>query len=415
MVRVKNEAVWGQIRYLLLGSAALFLANIYYGFDNALTLGTIPRWQTLVHVHAGTLGWVTLSMIALAVWTFTGDREVSASYVRRIKTLTWISLGAFAGYILGFGLAFSRGQPFFYLLPIFGITSSLAIWAAAIYAFSQFRRQPVVTTLHLLLATGLIVAALGSTMGVLLGLEYLVGFFIPGMDRIGVHAGAMDAYLLLAAGSILELFLRKDPHQRWTRAGLLLAIAWGTSALVIIPGLLLGIMPLIMMSVPLLLVGLIIFLARGGWRGFATSPFGPGPQRWMFFGAVWTTFWGLFFVWLIANFADDFSAIPSWTGAVFAHSAFVGMMTNLLLGVYSARAEAASDIMPWGETAAMWLINLGLLAFFGLKIAADARWGALVMGVGVLLGVATMVLRLRASAVSESSAHPGSTAPVGVD
>ena len=53
--------------------------------------------------------------------------------------------------------------------------------------------------------------------------------------------------------------------------------------------------------------------------------------------------------------------------------------------------------MAWGEPAARWLINLGLLAFFALKIAGDSRLGAIVMGIGVLLGVFTMVRRLLAS------------------
>lgn len=44
-LRVRNETVWKQIKYLLLGSAVLFLINIFFGFDNALTEGDIPRWQ----------------------------------------------------------------------------------------------------------------------------------------------------------------------------------------------------------------------------------------------------------------------------------------------------------------------------------------------------------------------------------
>ncbi len=73
------------------------------------------------------------------------------------------------------------------------------------------------------------------------------------------------------------------------------------------------------------------------------------------------------------------------------------MMTNLLLGVFSARSQQARNVWPWAETAAMWLINLGLMAFFALLITAESHTGALVMGIGVLLGVVTMILRLRSS------------------
>jgi hypothetical protein len=38
-----------------------------------------------------------------------------------------------------------------------------------------------------------------------------------------------------------------------------------------------------------------------------------------------------------------------------------------------------------------------MLVFFVLKITSDTRLGAIAMGIGVLLGVVTMILRLRAS------------------
>ena len=62
---VENASVWNHIRILFLGSALLFLINIFFGFDNALTPPEtiIPRWQVLTHLHAGTLGWITLSVI----------------------------------------------------------------------------------------------------------------------------------------------------------------------------------------------------------------------------------------------------------------------------------------------------------------------------------------------------------------
>jgi hypothetical protein len=54
----------------------------------------------------------------------------------------------------------------------------------------------------------------------------------------------------------------------------------------------------------------------------------------------------------------------------------------------------------------MWLMNLGLVAFIALKVASDVRIGALVMGVGVVLGVGTAIYRLcsdRSAQVSETA------------
>ena len=73
------------------------------------------------------------------------------------------------------------------------------------------------------------------------------------------------------------------------------------------------------------------------------------------------------------------------------------MMTNLLMGVIASRGQAGIKALPWGESAAFWIINLGILTFVGLKVAADIRVGAIVMGIGVVLGVFTMFRRLLAS------------------
>ena len=399
MFPVQNNAVWRQTRILFLSSALLFLINVYFGFDNALTTGEIPRWQILIHLHAGSVGWITLSLIGLAIWVFTGQREVSGAYARRTQALVWLGVLVFAGYIASFGIAFSRGGGAFVLLPVFGTAAMLVIWAAAVFAIVQLRRQPVVTTVHLLVAGGLLVAAVGATMGVLLGLERVVGQFLPiaGEDRVGVHAGMMDTYLILVAGGIVEWFVQKDRGKRWTWPGLVQAIAWTVAAILVPTAFLLNLLDqLIPIFALLLLLGLGFFLARVAWRAIGKGPLGTGADPWGFFGALWLIIFVGLFLYAAVALGGDPSLAPHWFTAVFTHTSFVGVMTNLLLGVFSARTQDARRVLPWGELAAMWLINLGLLIFFGLHIATDSRLGAIVMGIGVLLGVVTMILRLRA-------------------
>jgi hypothetical protein len=120
-------------------------------------------------------------------------------------------------------------------------------------------------------------------------------------------------------------------------------------------------------------------------------------RAWGFFGTFWLVIYVGIFIFLAVTLPVDPTAIPLWLTAVFVHAGFVGMMTNIILGVDAARTEDASHVLSWGESTARWLINLGLLVFFVLKIATDTRLGAIVMGIGVLLGVVTMILRLRAS------------------
>jgi hypothetical protein len=402
MLRVRNEEVWNQIRIILLGAAILFLINIFFGFDNAVTTGVLPRSQTLLHLHAGSIGWITLSQLAIAIWVFTGDREVSETYARRIRTLAYLAIGIFTGYILSFGIAYSQGGSFFVLMPIFGTGAMLLIWTAAIYAFTQLRRQVVVTTVHILVAGGLLVAAVGAIMGVLLGLELAIGEqFLPipaDEDRVGVHAGMMDTYLILVAAGIVEWFVQKDPQKRWTVAGLLQALFLTVAGLIVplafLTGLLEQLLPIFAL---LLLLGLIFFLVRTGRRALARNPMRGGVRAWGFFGTFWLVIYVGIFIFLAVTLPVDPTAIPLWLTAVFVHAGFVGMMTNIILGVDAARTEDSAHVLSWGESTARWLINLGLLVFFALKITSDSRLGAIVMGIGVLLGVVTMILRLRAS------------------
>jgi len=64
------------------------------------------------------------------------------------------------------------------------------------------------------------------------------------------------------------------------------------------------------------------------------------------------------------------------------------------MGVLSARGWEKRQLLGWGEPAARWLINLGILVFIGLEIASDNNKGAIVMGIGVLLGVVTLSYRM---------------------
>ncbi|UCH61161.1 MAG: hypothetical protein JSV61_06685 [Anaerolineales bacterium] len=399
--RVKNESVWQSLKILFMGSLLIFLINIYFGFDNSLTAGEIERWQVLIHLHGGSIGWITLSAIGIMIWLVSGDRNVDTNYERRVRTLVWAAVLIFAGYVPSFGLAFSRPSGFLVaLLPIFGSGAVIVLWVSAIFAFSQFKHQPVVTSVHFLAAGALLTAAIGATVGMLLGLERVIGQFLPlpAGDRVGAHAGMMDTYLFLVASGVVEWATRKEAT-RWSWAGLLQALFWMVGAALVPIAFFLNmveqILPIFML---MLLVGLLFFLIRFAWRALANFSLSPGTKSWTFFGTLWLIIYMGLFLYGISLFMSGggFEDV-SWFAAVFAHSGFVGMMTNLIMGVIASRAQDGREVLPWGESASFWLINLGMLTFFVLKISSDIRLGAIVMGLGVLLGVFTMFRRLQAS------------------
>lgn len=400
--RVKNDSVWHSLKILFMAALILFLINIYFGFDNALTQGEIPRWQVLIHLHGGSIGWITLSAIGLAIWHVTGDREVEAGYERTVRMLVWGSIIAFTGYVPSFGLAFSRPSGFLVaLLPIFGSLSVLMLWANAIFALSQLRKQEVVNTTQILISGAVLTAAIGATVGALLGLERAIGQFLPlpEGDRVGAHAGMMDTYLFLVASSVVEWFVSDDFRQRRSIFGMLQSVIWAAGAALVPVAYFLNmvdqLLPIFMLT---LLVGLLLFLFRMAWRAIKVGPLAEGVKPWAFFGTIWLITYMVLFLYLISVFmgGGDFTALPAWMLVLFAHAGFVGMMTNLLFGVLVVRSWSNRQILGWGDSTAMWLMNLGLLLFAVLRQAADSRLGAIVMGVGVLIGVATFLLRLRA-------------------
>ena len=104
----------------------------------ALTVSGIPRWQSQFHSHAGTLGWVTLSVIAFAIWHSTAERQVTDDYFRSVNNLTRYGIWIFGGYIVAFRLAFAGlGQIFFMNMPIFELAATIYIWTAAVFSASQ--------------------------------------------------------------------------------------------------------------------------------------------------------------------------------------------------------------------------------------------------------------------------------------
>lgn len=406
---LRNDTVWKQIRYLLLGSTSIFLITIFFGFVNALTVGDLPRWQVLIHLHSGSIGWITLSIIALAIWIFGAQNNLSEQLVGRLQTFTWVILVAFTGYVISFGVAFSQQDGFFVLLPIFGIVAAGSIWSAAAFTVRQFRHSAVKTEAQLMVMSALLVASLGALMGLLLGLENaLETEIIPGADRIGSHAGVMDGYLLLAASAMVGWFLGRNENVRFSRGALVQCLSFILAPLAVWLGIIFSQEMLAGLSAPFVIIGVILFAVRNGRKVLNLNPLKSGPEGWFFFGAIWTVIWGILFAYVIVIFIrEGIEGISPALGVLFAHAAFVGTMTNLILGICSVRSQNAGQVFSWAEPAGLWLTNLGIVVFVAVKFAADSRAGAFVMGIGVLLGVGAMIARFlseRADVIPVSSA-----------
>lgn len=387
--RVANDSVWRSTRIVFLGSLSVFLVNIGLGFLNVVTTGTIPHWQLVTHLHGATVGWLSLTAVGFAIWQFTGDRAVTRTYERRIRWLAWAAVLVGAGYVASFGVSFSVTGDAYALLPVFGTGTMLVFWATAALVLATLREQPVVRTVHLLLAGAFVVASLGAVMGVLLGLQHAVGSLpLPaGIPSVGNHAGPMDVYAVLLGTAAVEWLVDGDDVTGWSWHGALQAGVFTLAGfLAFVPveavsglGMLVGV-----------LGGSLIFFLRVGWRAVATNPFRRDEAVWRTFAPIWL----LVFIALVLGATAVLPDDTAWIGPVAFHAYFVGFITSALFGVYSGRTRDGRLLHEWAEPAAFWLLNLGLLAFAATEIVSGSRHGAIVMGLGVLLAVVVMGYRL---------------------
>jgi hypothetical protein len=308
--------------------------------------------------------------------------------------LTWAEVLFGLGYVLSFGIGFSLTGNAFTLLLIFGTGMMLVFWATALLALTQLSDQPVLRNEHLLVAAAFTLASFGAIMGVLLGFQHALGSLpLPeGLPNTQGHAFPMDIYALVLTSAVVEWLFVGDSSSKWTGPGLIQAVVWAGAGFVLFIGAVTGVEALGFVGLILgLAVGPVIFLARIGWRVIQINTLQGGEDRW----AVFTPLWLLVFV---AIFLGSIAgAIPQdleWTAPVAFHAYFVGYITNRLFGVFGGRTRGGRILHEGGESIAFWLINLGLVAFAATEIAYGGRHGALIMGLGVLLGVAEMGYRL---------------------
>lgn len=83
-----------------------------------------------------------------------------------------------------------------------------------------------------------------------------------------------------------------------------------------------------------------------------------------------------------------------WVGPVLFHAYFVEFATNSLFGMLAGLTREACSAQALVERSVMWLLNIGLVAFVATEIVLGERYGADVMGLGVLADVAMMLYRL---------------------
>jgi hypothetical protein len=389
------------VRGLYLTAMAVFLVTIVIGILNGSDAVEFDHNQILTHVHSGTLGWITLTILAAATW-----------YARGIPRPLAIGLAAVIPIYVA---------SFYYANPtlreiVGGVLLVLIVWLV-VWAWQVAMARSTLPALAI--ALGLTTFTYGAVIGVLRQVQLAGGpsVFPAGADIVGAHASAMVfSYLILIAMGLLDWrVLGTEDRPRGGVAQVALLFAGGliiSGALLFLPVdaqqapgglyLLVELIAVAIFAVRVLPTALRIeWSAASAARHFATS-------------AIFVVVATAIFLIVIFKFISDPSITQDPTpvlGILTAsdHAAFIGVVTNLMLGLLIVLTRDRGDLWRWADQLIYWGVNVGLLIFIaGLvgDVVILKRIGAPLMGVALLLAVATFAQRLWAA---RSEPAPGET------
>lgn len=381
-------------RDVFLVAMALFVLNIVIGILNGADAVEFDHNQILTHVHAGTVGWLTLTIVASSFLLFrASDRRLML---------------ALAILVPVYVVAFYTGS--FALRAIGGTALLVVIVWLLVWIWQQFlageRSLP-----RLAVALGITSFGYGAIIGVLLQLQFALELTILSGDGVGAHASAMTfGYLVLVAFGLIEwrlLGTRDLP-----RAGLVQMLALFVGGIVISVGLLAGAAQAAG-GIYLLtqLVAVVLFVVRIWPRSLRVAWLDANPIRHFGAASIWVVGALILFMYLVFSFItaanpDDPDAFPLNVLIASDHSVYIGVITNIMLGLLSVLVLDEVARRSWMGHVIFWGVNLGLLVFVaGLIIdtAEIKRIGAPVMGVTLLIALA--ILAMRAVSASMASAE----------
>jgi len=387
------------VRTLFLVAMAVFVVTIVIGILNGLDVVEFNRDQLLTHVHSGTLGWLTLAIVAAVAWLAGGiDRRLAYALAVLIPI-----------YVLAFYLAIP------WLRAAVGGVLLVAIVWLLVWAWQMARANPSLPRIGV--ALGLTTFAYSAVIGVLRQVQNAGGPtpFGPTVDIVGAHAAAMVfSYLVLVAMALLEWRVLGTTDR--PRGGLI------QMALLFVGGLLISgtllflppeaIQPVGGLYLLLELIAVGLFAARVLPTAVRVDWARSSGARFVAFSSVFVVVATLIYLYVIFRLISDPSldvSSPGISGVLLAsdHSTFIGVITNLMFGLLLVLTFDQAARWPWADQLIFWGVNLGLVIFLGGLIGDVVilkRIGAPLMGLALLLGLATFASRLWASDLSGADA-----------
>jgi hypothetical protein len=388
------------VQLLFRSALVIFLITIVIGILNGLDIWDPSREMILTHVHAGTLGWITMSVIGVALLMF--GSEASVSEAHGANRMAMAVVGATVLYVIAFATTTGVFRP---------IAGSLML-AAIVWAFSwvaaRWKTTPrTVPVLALFLA--MISLVVGAILGVLLGL-FIARGSIPGLSteaaaNLGfAHPPAMlTGYLLLAGIAIAEWRMTDRPALvSETKTGAGTAWALFVAGILFNLAFILDVEALIQVASMLQVIAVVVFVVRmwpnltpGAWKGAGVSVYAKLAAIYVVVGV------GLL-VYVVQLFTSGQLDPETGEGPIgvliaFDHAMFLGVMTNALFA-----GLAIGLAYDNAQRAVVWGVNIGLAGFL-VGLVADVtvlkQIFTPLMGLALIAAIAVF-LRPRQASVS---------------
>ena len=381
----------------------VFTLTALLGLANATQIfGALDRATLLTHLHSGTLGWITMGVIGLAIWMFGGTGMNTAVRISALST---------AAYVLAFWSANLVAR------ATFGVTELLVVlfwwwWVVARARAEGFGRLDIP---KLCMVFGLTTLAVGSILGVTVQVLLATGRVLPtGTDLVGAHASAQTGgYLVLVAAGVIEWQLRGAGAR--TGAGIAQVALLFAGGLILSFSLLfagqLGVQ--LQQALPgiatlLTLAGSVLVAVRLGRSALGVS-WTTGAKRFVAVAIPFLIAAVIFQFLLVQQFIaaqGDFTLISIGLLHSLDHAYFVGLMTNMLFGSILLFLGEGRRSLAWADNVIFFGLNVGAVAFITALLTVGSGEGraafahpvaftAPIMGLSALLGVATLLMRLR--------------------
>jgi hypothetical protein len=159
------------------------------------------------------------------------------------------------------------------------------------------------------------------------------------------------------------------------------------------------------------IVAIVLFVIRVWPRSLRVGWLEANPIRHLGAASIWVVGALILFMYLVFSFItaanpDDPDALPLNILLASDHAVYIGVITNIVLGLFSVLVLDEAARRSWIGHVIFWGVNLGLLVFvIGLIVdtAEIKRVGAPVMGVTLLVALA--ILATRAMSASMASAE----------